>query len=93
MQGIPQTVNSTIMTSPALLPGLSMGERWTAPRWLSGKTEALRAAARAALAPHKVPKDFSFLEALPRGPTGKVLKRTLKAAGSRPAPAVEEPQE
>jgi len=39
-------------------------------------------AARARLAPHKVPKDFSFLDELPRGPTGKVLKRALREAGN-----------
>lgn len=75
------------------VPDAEWGERLQAFIVGRATTEALRAAARAALAPHKVPKHFSFLEALPRGPTGKVLKRTLKAAGSRPAPAVEEPQE
>jgi hypothetical protein len=40
MQGMPQTVNCTTSTSPALLPGLSMGERCTACTSLSGKTEA-----------------------------------------------------
>jgi fatty-acyl-CoA synthase len=34
---------------------------------------------RAALAAYKVPRAWSFLDALPRTPTGKVLKRELRA--------------
>jgi len=37
----------------------------------------LRAHCRARLAGPKVPRDFVFLEQLPRNPTGKVLKREL----------------
>jgi fatty-acyl-CoA synthase len=33
---------------------------------------------RAQLARFKVPKDVTFLEALPRNPSGKVLKRELR---------------
>jgi fatty-acyl-CoA synthase len=40
---------------------------------------ALKAWARARLAGPKVPRDFVFLDALPRNPTGKVLKRELRA--------------
>jgi fatty-acyl-CoA synthase len=40
---------------------------------------ALRAWARERLAGPKVPRDFVFLDALPRNPTGKVLKRELRA--------------
>jgi acyl-CoA synthetase (AMP-forming)/AMP-acid ligase II len=38
---------------------------------------------RAQLAKFKVPKDISFLDALPRNPSGKVLKRELRVAGSK----------
>ena len=34
---------------------------------------------RAQLASFKVPKDVEFLDALPRNPSGKVLKRELRA--------------
>ncbi len=36
---------------------------------------------RAQLARFKVPKDVTFVEALPRNPSGKVLKRELRATG------------
>jgi fatty-acyl-CoA synthase len=42
---------------------------------------ALKAWCRERLAGPKVPRDFVVLEALPRNPTGKVLKRELRARG------------
>ena len=38
----------------------------------------LKVYARERLAGPKVPRDFVFMESLPRNPTGKVLKRELK---------------
>jgi len=40
----------------------------------------LKSWARGRLAGPKVPRDFVFLDALPRNPTGKVLKRELRGA-------------
>jgi fatty-acyl-CoA synthase len=40
--------------------------------------EDLKAHCKSRLAGPKVPRDFVFLEALPRNPTGKVLKRELR---------------
>jgi fatty-acyl-CoA synthase len=39
---------------------------------------------RAQLAKFKVPKDVTLMDALPRNPSGKVLKRELRAGGSSP---------
>ena len=61
------------------VPDAEWGERLQAFVVGAAEPEALKAAARARLAPHKVPKDFSFVDELPRGPTGKVLKRALRA--------------
>jgi acyl-CoA synthetase (AMP-forming)/AMP-acid ligase II len=41
-------------------------------------SDAVRAHVRASLARYKVPRDVTFLEELPRNPTGKVLKRELQ---------------
>lgn len=41
----------------------------------------LKAFARERLAGPKVPRDYVFLDALPRNPTGKVLKRDLRGMG------------
>jgi malonyl-CoA/methylmalonyl-CoA synthetase len=38
------------------------------------EAEELRQWARATLAPHKVPKEFHFTDALPRNPLGKTVK-------------------
>jgi fatty-acyl-CoA synthase len=43
---------------------------------------ALKVWCRDRLAGPKVPRDFVFLDALPRNPTGKVLKRELRATAS-----------
>jgi acyl-CoA synthetase (AMP-forming)/AMP-acid ligase II len=40
--------------------------------------EALLGHCRAQLARYKVPKEIVFLDALPRNPSGKVLKRQLR---------------
>ncbi len=47
---------------------------------------ALKVWCRERLAGPKVPRDFVFLDALPRNPTGKVLKRELRAAAAVSAP-------
>jgi fatty-acyl-CoA synthase len=39
---------------------------------------ALKVFARERLAGPKVPRDFVFIDSLPRNPTGKVLKRELR---------------
>ncbi len=48
---------------------------------------ALKVWCRERLAGPKVPRDFVFMDALPRNPTGKVLKRELRAGASVPAAA------
>jgi acyl-CoA synthetase (AMP-forming)/AMP-acid ligase II len=44
----------------------------------SASSEALLEHCRGQLARYKVPKEISFLDALPRNPSGKVLKRELR---------------
>ena len=43
--------------------------------------EEIIAFAREYLAPHKAPKDIAFIDAVPRNPAGKILKRTLRESG------------
>jgi long-chain acyl-CoA synthetase len=44
---------------------------------------ALRAFCRESLAGYKVPREIRILDALPKGPTGKVLRRSLHADSHR----------
>jgi fatty-acyl-CoA synthase len=48
---------------------------------------ALKVWCRERLAGPKVPRDFVFMDVLPRNPTGKVLKRELRASASVAVPA------
>jgi long-chain acyl-CoA synthetase len=43
--------------------------------------ESLQATCRVALASYKVPETVEFIPALPRNPTGKILKKELRARG------------
>jgi len=45
----------------------------------SATAEAIIARARARIAGYKLPKSIDFVDALPRNPTGKVLRRELRA--------------
>ena len=55
------------------------GVRRPAPRRAgNGRTRSLRTA-RTQLAAFKVPKEVTFVDALPRNPPGKVLKRELRS--------------
>jgi fatty-acyl-CoA synthase len=85
----PVEVEAVLEAHPAVaevavvgVPDREWGERVRAFVVLRSGAQAsvddLRAHCRAQLAGPKVPRDYVFLEALPRNPTGKVLKRDLK---------------
>ncbi len=65
------------------LPDQEYGERVTAfivaAPGASPDPEMLKAECKKRLAGPKVPREFVFLDKLPRNPTGKVLKRELRA--------------
>jgi long-chain acyl-CoA synthetase len=65
------------------IPDKEYGERVTACIVLKQKGQQLdplelKSFLKSQLAPFKVPKDFIVLEELPKGSTGKILKRELK---------------
>ncbi len=85
----PAEVEAAIEAHPAVaevavvgVPDREWGERVRAfvvkRRGLEVGDDELKAHCRARLAGPKVPRDFVFLEGLPRNPTGKILKRELK---------------
>ena len=48
----------------------------------SASAEELTAYCKERLAAYKYPRIFEFMEALPKGPTGKILKRELRPTQS-----------
>lgn len=76
------------------VPDPEWGDRVCAavvPRPSSGpSTSELRAFAKELLAPYKVPKDFLFLEDLPRNPMGKVTKPAVRELFQSAEPASED---
>ncbi len=85
----PREVEEVIYTRPEVLecaviglPDEEWGERVTAvvvPR--SGQTidrSELKDFLKKRLSPFKVPKDYVIMEEIPKSPSGKILKRTLK---------------
>jgi len=88
----PQEIENLIVTHPRVLdvavfgvPDEEMGEKVVAvvqpARWEDRSedlVDELRTYVRNALGSVKCPKQFDFREALPREPTGKLMKRVLQ---------------
>jgi acyl-coenzyme A synthetase/AMP-(fatty) acid ligase len=88
----PQEIENLIVTHPRMLdvavigvPDEEMGEKVVAvvqpARWEDRSedlVDELRTYVRSALGSVKCPKQFDFREALPREPTGKLMKRVLQ---------------
>jgi acyl-CoA synthetase (AMP-forming)/AMP-acid ligase II len=85
----PVEVENALALHPAVrevavigLPDEEWGERLTAVIVPEGDLDpdALAQWARERLAPYKVPRRWELVDALPRNPTGKILKRELRAS-------------
>ena len=85
----PREVEDVLLTDPAVadaavvgVPDPDWGERLVAFVVPSGRgrpdPQALDARCLAAIARHKRPKEYVIVDALPRNPTGKVLKTVLR---------------
>jgi long-chain acyl-CoA synthetase len=94
----PVEVENTIYHHPAVeevavygVPGGAMGERVCANvvcKAGHAATEAeLIAFCRQTLADYKIPTAVRFVEAIPKSPTGKILKRVLRDEGRQARPA------
>jgi fatty-acyl-CoA synthase len=94
----PREVEDLLASHPAVsdaavvgVPDEEFGQRLAA--WVVLRPEASLSATqvqnhvRAHLARHKVPRDVTFVDELPRNATGKLLRRHLVALGSEPAGA------
>ena len=68
--GEAHATNATVMAYVVLKPGRQGSE---------GLAEELRQHVKSHLAPYKFPRWVEFLDELPKGPTGKILKREIEA--------------
>jgi len=69
-----------VAVTELLVPGASIiAAFWTGP----ASPEAMRAAAESGLARYKQPREFIHVEALPRTPTGKINRRSLREGHRR----------
>ena len=66
---------------PAPDPRRGLYAIWLRPGQ-SASAEELTAYCKERLAAYKYPRNFEFMEALPKGPTGKILKRELRPTQS-----------
>ena len=91
----PREVEEVLYGHPAVLeaavvgvPDDALGERVKAYVVLKADAQATRrdldAHCRDRLAGFKCPRSFEFMASLPKGPTGKILKRELRGATSEP---------
>ena len=84
----PAEVEKVLASHPDVIEAAIIGapdERWgekvvafVASRGGARDTESIMAHCAANLAGFKRPKELHFVEALPKGPTGKILKRALR---------------
>ncbi|XYH94373.1 class I adenylate-forming enzyme family protein [Sorangium sp. So ce1128] len=92
----PAEVESVLHDHPAIaeaavvgVPDRAWGERVRAFIALrpgaSASEDDIKAHCRAQLAGPKIPRDIVFVDALPRNPTGKVMKRELAGPEAKPA--------
>lgn len=100
----PQEIENALTLHPKVfdvavigIPDPDMGEQIKAVVQPSADVVGDRALAdeladylRARIAHYKIPKSFDFVDALPRTPTGKLVKRFLLETHSTPASAVKE---
>ncbi len=76
LAGFEDVVEAAVVPLPDARWG-EVGCAWVVARDSRCTVESLKARLRTALAGYKVPKRFLFVDALPRNPSGKVLKQEL----------------
>lgn len=81
----PQVIESAVVGKPHQSLGEDLKAYVVLVPSVPIEPEELRAFCGARLADYKVPRDFSFVDELPRNPTGKVLKRELRERARREA--------
>jgi long-chain acyl-CoA synthetase len=80
----PDVVEAAVVGFPHPTHGEEIGAAVVLRDGASASAEDLREHVRSQLAAYKYPREVWFLDELPKGPTGKILKREISPPTSRP---------
>ncbi len=81
----PDVVEAAVVSVPHPELGEEVGAAVVLRPESKTTAEDLKAHVKSQLAAYKYPREIWFLDELPKGPTGKILKREIKAPSDRPA--------
>jgi long-chain acyl-CoA synthetase len=80
----PDVVEAAVVSVPDQQLGEEIGAAIVLRQGSEASAEDLKVHVKSQLAAYKYPRQVWFLDELPKGPTGKILKREIRAPSARP---------